>query len=71
MLDELDLAIIDMKAAIQSKSNYFAPHIGLATACSMSKNYADARATYQCGDKLYPELSAAFLVLASSTLHPP
>ena len=70
MLDEFALAIIDMKAAMLSKSNFFEPHIGLATAYSMSKNYVDVRAAYQCVDKFYPEFSAAILTSVSGTLHP-
>ncbi len=71
MLDEFDLAIIDAKAGIQSKSNNFGPHLALAAAYSLSGRIDEARAAFDRARKLNPELSADDFLSLMGTLHPP
>ncbi|MBT4908166.1 MAG: tetratricopeptide repeat protein, partial [Rhodospirillaceae bacterium] len=71
MLDEFDLAIVDAKAAIQSKRDIFGPHMALAAAYSLSGRHDEARTAYDRAHKLNPELSAADFASLMGTLHPP
>jgi TolB-like protein/class 3 adenylate cyclase len=71
MLDEFELAIIDAKAALQSKSDNFAPHMALVTAYSLSGRHDEARTAYDRAHKLNPELSADEYISLLGTLHPP
>ena len=69
MLDEIDRAIIDSKAAILAKNDEFWPHVCLAAAYSSLGKNDDARAAYDRASKLKPELSATYIKSLLGTLH--
>ncbi|MDP6872574.1 MAG: adenylate/guanylate cyclase domain-containing protein [Alphaproteobacteria bacterium] len=71
MMDEFDLAIIDAKAAIQSRSDNVMPHMPLAAAYSMSGRNDEARAAYDRARELNSEFSMADVRRLFGTLHPP
>ncbi|MBT3532701.1 MAG: tetratricopeptide repeat protein [Rhodospirillaceae bacterium] len=71
MLDQIDLAIIDAKAAIQEKSDEIMPYLALAFAYSLSKNYEEGHAAYQQASTLRPKLSAAYIKSTTGNFHAP
>ncbi len=70
-LDEFDLAIIDAKTALQSKSDEIWPQLMLAQSYSSLERNDEARAAYDRACKLNPELSTAYIKSLIGTLHPP
>ncbi len=70
ILDELDSAIIEAKAAIQAKSDEFWPHVWLAFAYTLQGKNGDARAAYERACKLSPELSTTYIKSMIGTMHP-
>jgi len=71
MLDQLDLAITDAKAAIQAKSDEYFPHLHLAVAYGLSGRTDEARVAGDHACKINPDLSVAYISASLGGLHAP
>ncbi len=71
LLDQVDSAITDAKAAIQDKSDEFIPYLILACAYCLSEEFEEGRAVYNQASSLRPELSVAYIKSMQGTILAP